>query len=169
MSIVCSLCRKEITEKEILSGKNIEYSTCDECHEAFIKKNKDNDLASVIDQFEMPVLVVDEDCRIVASNKPASHITGAGPSKRDLLGLFAGEAMGCRYADLPEGCGKTSHCVGCTIRASVNATIESGLPQKDVPVVVKRENGGVNLMISTEKIFSLVRINIKTDVIPSKG
>ncbi len=169
MSVICSICRKEIPEKQGRALKITAYITCDECHDAFVKKNADKDFASVIDQYETPVLVVDEDCRIVAANKLASQITGAGPSKRDLLGLFGGEAMGCKYADLPEGCGKTEHCVGCAIRKSISATIENNATQKNIPVTIKKEDGEVNVVISTEKIFSLVRINIKADVLPSKG
>ena len=114
------------------------------------------------------MLVVDEDCRIVASNKSASHIAGLGPSKRDYVGLLAGEALKCEYADLPEGCGKTYHCVGCAIRNAVKTSMESGKPQKNIPVNLKRKDGEINLNISTEKIFSLVRINLKTDFIPSE-
>ena len=168
MKVICSFCRKEICEIEPLSDPGVNYGMCDECHAVFAEKVKDLTLDKVIEEFETPVLVVDEDCRIVASNKLASHIVGLGPSKRDYMGLLGGEAMKCEYADLPEGCGKTYHCIGCTIRNSVKESIEKGIPQKDIPVTLKRKDGEIKLKISTERIFSLVRINLKTDFIPSK-
>ena len=169
MKVICSLCRKEICKIEPLSDTGVKYGTCDECHAVFAENIKNITLDRVIDEFETPILVVDEDCRIVASNKMASHIDGLGPSKRDYLGLLGGEAMKCEYADLPEGCGRTYHCVGCEIRNTVLASMESGKPQKNSPVTLKRKNGDINLKISTEKIFSLVRISLKTDIIPSKN
>ena len=169
MKVICSFCRKDICEIEPLYDPSIKYGTCNECHDAFAEKVKGLTLDQVIDEFETPVLVVDEDCRVVASNKLASHITGLGPSKRDYLGLFGGEALKCEYADLPEGCGKTYHCVGCAIRNAVKTSIENGKPQKNIPVNLKRKDGEINLNISTEKIFSLIRINLKTDFIPSKA
>ena len=168
MKVTCSFCRKGICEIEPLSDPGVKYGTCNECHAVFAEKIKGLTLDRLINEFETPVLVVDEDCRIVASNKPASQITGLGPSKRDYLGLLGGEAMKCEYAYLPEGCGKTYHCVRCVIRNSVRASIDSCLPQKDIPVTIKRKDGEIHLRISTEKIFSLVRISLKTDFIPSK-
>ncbi len=163
MRIICSYCRKDICEKEPLSDISTKYGICDDCHNVYAEKVKGITLDNLIDEFETPVLVVDEDCRIIASNKMASHIAGLGPSKRDYIGLLGGEAMKCVYADLPEGCGNTYHCVGCAIRTAVKASMESGVPQKDVPVTLKRKDGEVKLKITTEKIFSLVRINLKTD------
>ena len=168
MKVICSFCRKDICEIAPLSDKSIKYGTCNECHAMFAEKIQGITLDRIIDEFETPILVVDEDCRIVASNKLASHIAGLGPSKRDYIGLLGGEAMRCEYADLPEGCGKTHHCVGCAIRNSVRTSMESGEPQKNVPVTLNRKDGEINLRISTEKIFSLVRISLKTDFIPSR-
>ena len=167
MKVICSLCRKLICEIEPLSDQGVKYGTCNKCHAEFAEKIKNLTLDHVIDEFETPVLIVDEDCRVVASNKLASHIAGLGPSKRDYLGLLGGEAMKCEYADLPEGCGKTYHCAGCAIRNSVVASMESGEPQKNIPVTLHRKEGEIKLRVSTEKIFSLVRISLKTDFIPS--
>jgi len=168
MKIVCSLCRKDICEIEPLSYPGSKYGTCDECHAAFAEKIKGITLDKLIDDFETPILVVDEDCRIVASNKLASNIAGLGPSKRDYMGLLGGEVMKCEYADLPEGCGKTYHCVGCAIVNTVQASIEKGEPQINIPVTLKRKEGNIKLRITAEKIFSLVRIILKTEFIPGQ-
>lgn len=167
MKVVCSLCRKDIHETAPSSDEGIKYVICDECHNHFKEKIENKTLDSLVNEFDTPVLIVDEDCRIVSANKQASKIAGLGPSKRDYIGLLGGEAMQCEYAELPEGCGKTYHCAGCAIRNAVKASIKSGNSQKDVPVVLKRKAGDINLRISTEKIFTLVRVSIKTDYIPS--
>jgi hypothetical protein len=168
MNTICSICRRDIRKTEPISDKGIKHAVCDECHNIFTEKIRGKTLDGLINEFTSPILIVDEDCRIVAANKPASTIAGLGPSKRDYIGLLGGEAMQCEYADLPEGCGLTYHCAGCAIRNAVKGSMESGEPQKDIPVILKRKCGDINIMISTEKIFSLVRISIKADFIPSK-
>jgi hypothetical protein len=168
MKTICSLCRKDICETEPFSDKGIKYVVCDECHNTFSEKVRGKTVSSLINEFTTPILIVDEDCRIITANKQASTVAGLGPSRRDYIGLLGGEAMQCEYANLPEGCGRTYHCAGCAIRNAVNATMESGVAQKDIPVILKRKGGEINISISTEKIFSLVRISIKADYIPSK-
>jgi hypothetical protein len=168
MKTICSLCRKDICETAPISDKVIKYAVCDECHNIFKEKIRGKTIDNLINEFATPVLIVDEDCRIVTANRPASTIAGLGPSKRDYIGLLGGEAMQCEYADLPEGCGRTYHCAGCAIRNAVKDTMESGDTQKDIPVILKRKTGDINIWVSTEKIFSMVRISIKTDFIPSK-
>jgi hypothetical protein len=168
MKTICSLCRKDICETEPIFDKGIKYAVCDECHNIFKEKIRGKTLDNLINEFENPIIIVDEDCRIITANKQASAIAGLGPSRRDYIGLLGGEAMQCEYADLPEGCGRTYHCAGCAIRNAVKASMESGDAQKDIPVILKRKGGDINISISTEKIFSMVRISIKTDFIPSK-
>jgi hypothetical protein len=168
MITICSLCRKDICKTEPISDKGIKYAVCDECHNTFADKIRGKTLDSLINEFQTPILIVDEDCRIITANKQASAIAGLGPSRRDYIGLMGGEAMQCEYADLPEGCGRTYHCAGCAIRNAVKTSMESGEPQRDIPVILKRRRGDISLSISTEKIFSMVRISIKADFIPSK-
>ena len=69
--------------------------------------------------------------------------------------------MECVYARLPEGCGRTTHCLACSIRNTVMATMESGEPQMQVPVNLRRESKEIEMVISTEKIGSFVRIIIE--------
>jgi len=64
------------------------------------------------------------------------------------LGLRRGEAMECRYARLPEGCGETVHCEICSVRNTVLEVLETGESREQVPAYVDRGAHRVPLTIS---------------------
>jgi transcriptional regulator with PAS, ATPase and Fis domain len=132
---------------------------CKECYNHYKDQIKGLSLDKFLDRFEAPLLVVDKDGRIVAANKMIENIMSR--SRRDIFGLLGGEVMECVYARLPEGCGKTAHCLACSIRNTVMAAMESGEPQMHVPVTLSQENKEIEMVISTEKIGSFVRIIIE--------
>ena len=159
MKVICSYCRKEMGEKEPLDDHRISHGMCQECHDHYQKQISGLSLDKFLDRFEAPVLIVDENGRIVAANKMVGTMTGK--SQREIFGLLGGEVMECAYARLPEGCGGTVHCVACTIRNTVMAAMERGEPQMHVPVKLRQEDIEIAMIISTEKIGSLVRIIIE--------
>ncbi len=122
-------------------------------------------LYELIDKFHDPVLIVDEDGRVVATNKTIENIIGRGKSYKDYAGLLAGEVMECVYASLPEGCGKTEHCIACDIRKTIMATMEDGKPRDKVPVKLHRKDEEIKLFISTQKIMKLVRVVVEREPI----
>ena len=75
MKVICSYCRKEMHEKEPFNDDSLTHSMCQECRDYFTEqiKLKGLSLDESIDKFEAPVLVVDEDGRIVAANKMAEN------------------------------------------------------------------------------------------------
>ena len=77
------------------------------------------------------------------------------------LGLLGGVALECAYARLPEGCGKTVHCVTCTIRNTVTSTIQSKVLHTDVPAKLRHEDNEIAMYLSTEIIGSCVCVKIK--------
>ena len=80
-------------------------------HAAFMK--------AVIDAFPSPLLVVDEDVRILEYNRAAEALIGE--DRIVTLRRRGGEAMHCIHAlETPEGCGHASYCADCVIRNSVN-------------------------------------------------
>ena len=89
-----------------LNNDNLNHSMCQECHDYYTEQRKGISLDEFIDKFKTPVLIVDEDGRIVAANKMAGNITGRGISHRNYVGLLGGEVMECVYARLPEGWGR---------------------------------------------------------------
>lgn len=159
MKVICSYCRKEMGEKEPFDEDFISHGMCLECFDYFKQQMEGLTLERYLDKFETPVMIVDADGRIAASNKMAADMTGR--SQREIFGLLGGEAMECSYARLAEGCGKTVHCETCTIRRTVMAAMESREPQVHVPVRLQQEDKEIKMVISTDKIGELVRIVIE--------
>ncbi len=159
MKITCSYCKKEMGRKEPFHDDRVSHSICSECFDYFEEQIKGLSLERYLDKFEAPIMILDADGRIVASNKMAEEMTGK--PRREVFGLLGGEAMECAYARLPEGCGKTVHCETCTIRRTVMNALNSGEPQLHVPVTLKQADREIKMIISTEKIDELVRIIIE--------
>ena len=114
MRVICSYCRKRIGEKEPFNDNTTSHGMCKECFNYFMEQIKGLSLDKYLDKFETPVLIVNKDCRVVASNEIARNVTGK--SQNEVFGLLNGEAMECVYARLPEGCGNVIHCETCAIR-----------------------------------------------------
>lgn len=159
MKVICSYCRKTIGKIEPFNDYTVSHGMCKECYNYYKDQIKGLSLDKFLDRFDAPLLIVDKDGRIVAANKMIENIISG--SHRDVFGLLGGEVMECVYARLPEGCGETVHCLACSIRNAVMAAMESGEPQMHVPVTLSQENKEIEMVISTEKIGSFVRIIIE--------
>lgn len=146
-------------EKGPFDDDSVSHSICSECFNYFEEQINGLSFERYLDKFEAPIMIVDADGRILASNKMAEKMTGK--SQREVFGLLGGEAMECAYARLPEGCGKTVHCETCTIRRIVMKAMDSGEPQLHVHVTLKQADREIKMIISTEKIDELVRIVIE--------
>jgi PAS domain-containing protein len=159
VKVICSYCRKEIGIKKPLDDDSVSHGICKECIDYYQKQINGLSLNQYLDRFEIPVFIADDHGRIVAANNMAETMTGKSPS--EIFGLLGGEVMECAYARLPEGCGETVHCAACSIRRTVMAAMESGEPQMHVPVKLHQEDREIEMIISTEKIGSFVRIVIE--------
>lgn len=118
MKIVCAWCQKDMGSK--LSEENSEgllsHGVCKECFGALIGPKK-LPLKDFLDSIEIPVFVVGLDVTMHYANKHAREfLQKEMPS---IEGFWGGDVFECAYAKLREGCGKTIHCVGCTIRNTV--------------------------------------------------
>ena len=82
----------------------------------------------------------------------------------EIKGYKGGEVFECAYARLPEGCGNTTHCSGCTIRRTVMETYGTGKSFLRVPATLNQNSPEdpkeTNLLISTERIAELVLLRI---------
>lgn len=116
------------------------------------------DLAGYLEGLDAPVVVVDEEGRIMAANQAMSEMLGRPP--QECRGLLGGEVFECAYARLPEGCGRTVHCVACTLRRAVSETAQSGRSIDNVAAYIERSNGRVELRLSTERIPHGVRVKV---------
>jgi len=81
----------------------------------------------LLDAMPCPVLVVEEDVRIVDFNTAAGKILDA---KRELvIHRRAGEMLHCLHSlETPEGCGHSPVCRNCLIRNSVNSALTGQTP-----------------------------------------
>jgi hypothetical protein len=87
-----------------------------------------------------------------------------GKNLSRIEGYRGGDVFECAYARLPEGCGKTVHCSGCTIRNTVIKTFATGINYIRTPAFLfKNSNRKVkkyDLYISTEKVGDIVLLRI---------
>ncbi len=148
MKLVCSYCGIELGTKEPLEDDRISHSMCEACFEHFDKQWGGQRLGEYLDQFDLPVLAVDGDRRVVAANQAMAEFLGK--SEREIFGLLGGEAIECVHSRLPEGCGQTVHCKACAIRLTVQATLDTGAPKTRIPAYLTREQADKRLYISTE-------------------
>ncbi len=121
-------------------------------------------LQTFIDEFPFPVLVVNGAYEPVAVNK-----TGAR-SSRLTIEIVPNPTMGaiveCEHSKLPEGCGRTIHCSGCTLRRTLEETNETGRPFFMIPATVTSGSKEISVYVSTVKAND--RIVVKLDKATAK-
>lgn len=106
----------------------------------------------------MPVFLVTPEGRIMAGNREAFSLLKKNPE--EVNGELGGDVFGCRYADLPGGCGNTVHCKSCTIRLTVMETLQSG--KSNVKIAAYPElhhitgENRVRFLITTERVGEAV-------------
>jgi len=138
---VCSWCRKEIPEESDGRDGRISHGICGECRDYFFPcDGKPPTLSLFLDRFDVPVILLDRECRAVFVNREAGTLLG---TKAGRIGpLPAGDAIECVHAREPEGCGGTAHCKSCTIRRTVMDTFATGRSHVDQPAFVDSGRAG---------------------------
>jgi hypothetical protein len=159
MRVVCSYCREELGEKEPLDDDAISHGMCEACERHFSRQWEGLKLGEYLDDIDLPTLAVNHEGRVVAANQRMADVLGK--SDREQFGLLGGEVMECRFARLPEGCGKTSHCETCAIRRTVTAVAETGEPQLRVPAYLNQSEQRLKLVISAYQRDQIVHIVIE--------
>jgi len=119
-------------------------------------------LDEFLDSLQIPVLLVDNDVRVLSANALARRMLS--PDALKIKGLLGGELFRCKNYDQPGGCGKTLHCQTCTIRNCVTRTFETGENCDRVPACLDLDviagPRRVSLVISTEKANDAVFLRI---------
>jgi len=120
-------------------------------------------LTTFLDALEAPVLLVTEDVEVRKTNTRARELVGK--TEDALRGLLGGEVFDCVYAALPEGCGRTVHCSGCTIRRSVGHTFSTGEALERIPATLRRrasdeEPRDTEIYVTTRKVEGRVLLRI---------
>ena len=161
MKKICAWCKKELEGGPVFTESDtpISHGMCPEC--AFhVRASMGMPLLEFLDGLHAPVVLVNRDGRVVTANTDAQSILGKSIDK--IEGFKGGEVFECEYSYLPEGCGNTVHCVGCTIRNMVMDTINSGKGHvRESAYLNHKTNGRIEFLISTEKVggYALLRID----------
>jgi PAS domain-containing protein len=161
MKRTCVWCKAELPTENADSAHVITRSFCANCREYFSAPRDPMSLEQYLNQIGVPVLVTDDDVRVMGFNEPASALLGCS---QDWLGRYGGDVLECAYARLPGGCGNTEHCKACAIRRTITATYATGDSKENVPayqdIVTPVGTREVRYLISTEKVGSFVLLRI---------
>ncbi|MBN1865783.1 hypothetical protein JW916_00690 [Candidatus Sumerlaeota bacterium] len=163
MKLVCASCGKEIGESPATGYPKgtVSHGMCEFCAKHFLAQIG-MPLEEYLDGLEAPTVCVAPNGTIATASRKASEMLGK-PALQ-IQGYAGGEVFECKYARLPEGCGNTIHCSGCTIRKTVMDTLETGTPHHRVPACLERhaDDGPkrISLLISTERIGGVVFLEV---------
>lgn len=139
---------------------------------------KDNALyRSILDAVPSPILIVDDDVKIVDFNLAAALLVSEKPEA--VIKSCAGDVLNCIHSIESEaGCGKSSSCEHCIIRNSVNKAIagQSSFREK-TKMTLSDKTGTKDIYLSVttspfeyldEKLFLLILEDI-SELIGLKG
>lgn len=149
-------------EREPLDDLRPTHSMCEPCFAHFSRRWEGLRLGEYLDEFDVPVALVEGDSRVVAANQRMADLLGR--SDREVQGLLGGEVFECVNSRLPGGCGKTVCCATCTIRRAVTRA-RDGEDQVDVPAWVDRDGERLEVRISTSEQDGVVRLSILQAVV----
>jgi PAS domain-containing protein len=120
-------------------------------------------LREFLETLQVPVVLAADDLVVEGANPAAQKVLGK--AEEEMLGRRGGDVFDCAHASLPEGCGRTIHCSGCTIRNTVTDTYRNGTPHLRVPSTLTRGEAdspqSVRLHISTERVGGKVLLKVE--------
>jgi hypothetical protein len=134
---------------------------CDDCRvDAEFRRER---LDEFLNRLAGPVLAVDGNGTVVGSNNVAAVLVSSDVAS--MKGRLSGDVISCVYSGLPGGCGKTTHCTGCTIRRSFEHTAATGEAVRDETAFSysRTPRGPVwrRFSIATERLGTLVLVRIE--------
>ena len=137
-------------KESIHSDTEISHGICSSCRDNVIFQ-EGVPLQRYIDSLAIPIFVVDSNVMATAVNRSACEVLGKEPTA--VVQHLAGNVFECEYARLPEGCGGTIHCSGCTIRKTVTKCFTTGKPQSLVPAYLNPDS-------PTSKTHSITTVKV---------
>lgn len=160
---ICSWCKKSLNDPGEEKNQVITHGICESCKVILLSSQAPRSITRYLSYFSLPVMMIDGQGRVVAVNQSARDLTGYAQEAVD--NEFGGTVMSCQYASRQGGCGKTEHCLACTIRNSVIQTHETGQSLHKVPAHLRTSSPGdreidLNVLISTEKMADVVLLRI---------
>ena len=164
MNKVCAWCRKNLDDSSSADGDDphpVSHGICADCARKVMETESES-VASYLDRFPGPVLLVEGEGLIVAANGRGLGLLGK--RAEEIRGRPGGNVFECRNAYLPGGCGKTIHCKSCTIRNTVTDTMLSGRSHIRIPAFLDTADLSgdkrIRFLISTEKSGEAVLLRI---------
>jgi len=158
MSRTCAWCKAELPVANGEPAHDITRCFCPACREHFSTSRTAKPLQQYLDEIGLPVLVMDDDVRVLGFNEAARSLLG--PRLDACVGRYGGDVLECAYARLPGGCGNTEHCKACAIRRAVATTHTTGDERVNVPayqdLATPAGTREVHFLISTEKAGKFV-------------
>jgi hypothetical protein len=120
-------------------------------------------LTDYLQSFAEPVLVIDQDGRVITVNEPGRKVLNKGI--KEIEGYLGGEVFGCEHSKEPGGCGETLHCLSCVVRSTVERTYHTGITHHRIPACpdldIVSGPRTIKFIISTEKIEKAVLLKIE--------
>ena len=157
MTVLCAWCRKRIAGDELSEARLASHGICPDCRDNF-QFQGGGSLRLYIESMPFPVVVFDSEMRLRFANSKACVILG--DTVDDLSGELLGDVFECAHARLPEGCGRTVHCSGCTIRRTLTEVQNSTQPQWMVPATLTTSDTAVSMEISAVKTGDVLWLRI---------
>lgn len=174
MKVICSGCGKHLGDKtsDAFGDDDISHGLCKPCAHHFLAQ-VGMPLTEYLEGLPAPVVTVTLEGTISSGNQKACKFLGK--SLVQIRGFKGGDVFECEHARLPEGCGNTVHCSGCTIRITVMDTVETGKSHRNVPAYLNQYSDcgsrHLILLISTEKKGGVVFLKIEeiNEAVPKKN
>ncbi|MBI5725500.1 MAG: hypothetical protein HZA50_16200 [Planctomycetes bacterium] len=163
MKRICAWCRQELEPvgHDDNSHDYITHGICRSCYNILLLQ-LGVDVHKYLDSIAAPIVLIDAEGTVRAANASAMKLLNKKPA--DIEGYTGGEIFECPYSKLPGGCGKTTHCAGCTIRNTLLDTYATGKGFLKRPVILNQNTPEdpqkINMFISTEKVGNIVFMRI---------
>lgn len=157
---VCLMCNSNMPEPVAINP--VIKDVCEECTGS-VEVRMVTDICEYLEILPAPILVVDGQHLVRGANSEARRTVSGDFAP--IAKLRGGDVFECVHARLPEGCGRTVHCSGCTIRRAIQDTLSTGKPMCDTPVdVVQRVEGQdrrVEFRVSTQRLANCVLLKLE--------
>jgi hypothetical protein len=160
MRHVCAWCLKDMgpVKESIHPDNEISHGICSSCRDNVIFQEGVS-LQRYIDSFAIPIFVVDGNVTVTAVNRRACEVLGKEPTA--IVQHLGGDVFECEHSRLPEGCGKTIHCSGCTIRKTVTKCFATSKPQSMIPAYLNPDSPSSKILsITTVKVADMVMLRV---------
>jgi len=148
-------------QEESLTEKAITQGICMKCA-VQLTQDVPKTVRELLNIITEPVLILDSQGVVKTANDCGMKFLGKDIG--DIEGCLGGEVLGCAFASLPEGCGRTEHCRTCAIRNIVLDTLARGSGYTNVPAFQNiRTPQGDRIMrfyVTTEKIDDKILLRI---------